>query len=90
MIKGSTIATINTSRVGLLAGVVLALYYVFHDGLLYLIIETRCTGSSPCFISYPVLVEQSCFEHLVPQTPQPPLHVEQTETSEVITVGTQN
>ena len=36
----------------------------------------ECTGSSPCYRSYPVLVEQSCLEYLVPQTP---LNVEKTE-----------
>ena len=52
-------------------------------------LDTTCTGSSPCCRSYPVLVAQSCFGYLVPQTPQTPLHVEQTETSEVITVAKQ-
>ena len=67
--SGSIIATINTSSTGLLAIVVLALYYI----------EIGCTGSSPCCRNYPVLVEQSCFEYLVPQTLQISLHVEQTE-----------
>ena len=45
----------------------------------YMALEMEYTGSSPCYRRYPVLVEQSCFEYLVQQTPQPPLHIEQTE-----------
>ena len=45
-------------------------------------LDPGCTGSSPSCRRYTVLVEQSCFEYLVPQTPQTPLHVEQTRERE--------
>ena len=50
------IATINTFCVGLLARLVLVLYYAFHS-------IVGCTESLPCCRSYPVLVEHSCFDY---------------------------
>ena len=58
--KGSKIATIS---MGLLARV------VWHSTMYFMPLQTGWTGNSLCSRSYPVLVDQSCLEYLVPQTP---------------------
>ena len=49
------------------------------SNMYFMLLGKGYTESSPCCRSYPVLVEQSCFEYLVPQISQTPLYVEQME-----------